>query len=898
MIINNVQISDEELEQLIDIISGRTFKKYFQKNPNAFGKMLKGFRPESLTDEMATQLAKKNKDTPFIISYVEKKVQNWLEEIEKFKSEIMDCGAADAGALFHTLQQSVFADNLNLYFKIAGTNYSEEFIVETQKAIEVYGIPFEVLSKERGDGNLLGKTNVEAIEDEEELIEARQELSRLNSELEKAFKEREDLERKLEMAEVLNKELSGRLAETENLSTYDDREIVERTDEFPYISVCQVYKDYNGQPWLTRIADIDDRQKIIRFRKIDWEPPYFSNRDRLFHKDGMNQEGDIGVWKWNAVQNKTNPEADYVTTAFCGEIALTQIVAIPDAASVKELCDSLSRGIQFTSNFAKILFVYRTDNDLYEGILCREKDLLIVNGLTKLKSDVVVLPQYRIRTDDILRIDGIDIIAHVGLGTPDSLCKTMDPYTVVKELLLSRLTMSYLRGKGLNRKEAQTYQQFLREVISEDIYEEMAEKYSCTIENAKYFIDRFVDISDRYLAAEEIEIDLLARSIEHLPNIAEHAKELVRKEWENENAEEIEKKSQEIFELSHSIENQKKELSEMREALRLVMDDISAKERLASSVEQEVADRIKDAQKSIAGLVVDASLLSSVLNLSGHNGEVAIENLREGFCLPVTSEKVDDVIEEIDIFEDELADNLKKSGYSTDGAIEIAQLSAFCIVEKMPMVCSSNSLSIANCIAATLGENEIYVLDVPINKHMDVAKILESEQGKHKVIVIQNAFDTFGAGIFNSVATILHIWTEPVLVIFSIDGVNPTDIPFSVWNRAFFVDGDVDYTDFPTEDVWSFTCSVRFDKLLVGSPNKKVLGSWCAFIDNQAAANYAKFISMRNNSLNQPVPVSVLRQIAMWAKAREKTEEFKEKIANEGISQKDLNRIRILSRGE
>lgn len=76
-------LTQEEKVNLCGIMGGRDFKELFKHNERDFQKIRKGFRAKSLTEELALSIAIANVDKPFIASWVNTRVQIWLDEIHE-----------------------------------------------------------------------------------------------------------------------------------------------------------------------------------------------------------------------------------------------------------------------------------------------------------------------------------------------------------------------------------------------------------------------------------------------------------------------------------------------------------------------------------------------------------------------------------------------------------------------------------------------------------------------------------------------------------------------------------------------------------------------------------------------------------------------------------------------
>ena len=113
-------LTQEEKPILCRIITGRDFKELFKRNEQEFSKIRKGFRAKSLTEQQALSIAIVNVDKPFIAMWVNTRVDIWLKEIQENIEELEEEGSTHDIALASTMLDSVFANNVDLYLKLAG----------------------------------------------------------------------------------------------------------------------------------------------------------------------------------------------------------------------------------------------------------------------------------------------------------------------------------------------------------------------------------------------------------------------------------------------------------------------------------------------------------------------------------------------------------------------------------------------------------------------------------------------------------------------------------------------------------------------------------------------------------------------------------------------------------
>lgn len=114
-------LTKEEKSTLCEIITGKEFKELFKRNEQEFAKVQKGFRAKSLTEQRALLIAITNIEKPFIATWVNMRVEHWLKEIEENITKLERKGFSQGAALATTMLDSFFVNNVELYFKLAGT---------------------------------------------------------------------------------------------------------------------------------------------------------------------------------------------------------------------------------------------------------------------------------------------------------------------------------------------------------------------------------------------------------------------------------------------------------------------------------------------------------------------------------------------------------------------------------------------------------------------------------------------------------------------------------------------------------------------------------------------------------------------------------------------------------
>ena len=110
-------LNDEDIQYICKAISGKNFKKVFADSPKEFTRIKPGFRPNSMSDEEAVEIAIKNFNKEFVRGFVEVMIKQWLKEIEANIESLQMEGRDYEDSVAITLLDSYFAENVKLYLK-------------------------------------------------------------------------------------------------------------------------------------------------------------------------------------------------------------------------------------------------------------------------------------------------------------------------------------------------------------------------------------------------------------------------------------------------------------------------------------------------------------------------------------------------------------------------------------------------------------------------------------------------------------------------------------------------------------------------------------------------------------------------------------------------------------
>lgn len=359
-------LTQEEKPILCRIITGKDFKELFKRNEQEFSKIRKGFRAKSLTEQQALSIAIVNVDKPLIAMWVNTRVDIWLKEIQENIKELEEEGSTHDIALASTMLDSVFANNVDLYLKLAGKTMDADARSKLHERME------SIKSERARNAEVADRSKV--LEGEkhhllDQIAAAQQSINTIKAEYERKIQE---LEQDKDTLESLLAEAQERITELQTAPTAaksDDADYLAQFDDTDtsvlpsvgsdeIVSLCGVISDYNGQKWLIRHADLSHNGHYHIFRKSEDVPPYFTNRDKIFYKDGPSNDGFYGIWTWSATPNEKDPSKDYILSRYNMDLDAIEVVTISEASNLDNLINLLKNGIEYQPHSHRVMFAF------------------------------------------------------------------------------------------------------------------------------------------------------------------------------------------------------------------------------------------------------------------------------------------------------------------------------------------------------------------------------------------------------------------------------------------------------------------------------------------------------------------------------------------------------------
>ena len=719
-------LTKEEKSLLCEIITGKDFKELFKSNEREFSKMQKGFRAKSLTEQHALSIAVTHIDKPFIAMWVNRRVERWLEEIKKNIAKLEEEGSSHGAALAATMLDSFFVNNVELYFKLIETP------LDTGTCAILYERMEDIKSERVKNAEISNR--IQAMEEENQRLsnqveEAQNSIKVIKTECEeKILKIEQDKNRLASLlAEAQSKISELQTApsafasdDADYLAQFDDTDstVLPSDDTDEIVSLCGVISDHNGQKWLIRYADLNNNGIYYIFRRNEDIPPYFTNRDKIFYKDGPSQDDFYGIWTWSAVPNEKDPSKDYILSQYNTEIDAIELVIFTQVISLDDLVNLLKEGINYHPHSRRVMFSIYTAKGQYTGILCTTKDLNIVNEKTTISEDCIAVPVYEFSDDDVMRLDnGLSFYRNAFAGLPSELYHLKSPLDIVKDIVLSSISWATYKTRDVTRAQYKNFKDFIDAIPVEDITYKIGCACRCSNPAAKELLDEFLNIVWKYVDGDSLEDEIILSAISANTELQEKTKELIRQDWEAENKQLLAEARKKIDSIHVELQSATMDLSEVKKDFdKTKAEDerlshiIEEKEKLADNIEKAVAERIQKARENVADFIASMAFVGGQpVQLAGVKTPNLVEAATEfdaaAYCTHSEFENLDDL--EVhhswtDVINTAVYE-LAEAGVAEQYRSGLAAFLCAAYIEKQPiLLVGPNATDIAQAFSATL----------------------------------------------------------------------------------------------------------------------------------------------------------------------------------------------------
>lgn len=580
-----------------------------------------------MTEQHALSIATANVDKFFIAKWVHENVDTWLKGIQENIEKLEGEGSTHDIALATTMLDSVFANNVDLYLKLAGKT------LDVDARSKLHGRMEGIKSERARIAEVADR--IKSMEEEKHQLRiqieaAQQDVNTIKAEYEQRIQEiehdKDTLASSLAEAQERITELQtaptvAKSDDVNYLAQFDDTDtsILPPVGSDEIVSLCGVISDSRQQKWLVRYADLDHNGRYCIFHRNENVPPYFTNRDKIFYKDGPSTDDCYGIWTWSATQNENNPSKDYILSRYNANLEAIEVVIISEASNLDALINLLKNGIGIPIHSRSVMFAIRISKGNYTGILCNKaKELKVLNGITTFAEDCIEVPVYEFTRNDILRLDnGFSIYRSAFAGLPNRLYYLKSQLEIVRDVVFSSISWATYKTRNVTRSEYRTFKNFFGGIPVDDITYKIQTKCRCPNPVAKNLLDEFLKVVWRYVDGDSLEDEVILSAISASIELQEKTKALIRTDWETENESLLTEAQEKLDSLKAELSSATTSLAEAQEELHKTQLEekrltgiIAEKEKLAEDVEKAVAERIQKARENAADFIANMAFAS------------------------------------------------------------------------------------------------------------------------------------------------------------------------------------------------------------------------------------------------------------------------------------------------
>jgi hypothetical protein len=130
-------MTEDEIRYVCGVIPSRDAVGYFQHNPKEFSKICPGFRASAVAKLDISNLLFRNRSRGFVEFFIEKHIGDWLSQIQEHIEKCLNDGDSRNFALLKTLPHCFFVDNIGLFFKLTGEEYTDETLSVLETSIKL-----------------------------------------------------------------------------------------------------------------------------------------------------------------------------------------------------------------------------------------------------------------------------------------------------------------------------------------------------------------------------------------------------------------------------------------------------------------------------------------------------------------------------------------------------------------------------------------------------------------------------------------------------------------------------------------------------------------------------------------------------------------------------------------
>ena len=469
----------------------------------------------------------------------------------------------------------------------------------------------------------------------------------------------------------------------------------------------------DGRKRLYRIADVLDG-------KLE---PYYFDRDRFSTRVGVDvdsiqcretdfkSEGLFGFWEWyspDGIGQRAYPDAQNLTWF--------EYISVDRVKSLEELKVALLNGINtdpIQEHDYLVGFSVVNENSLV-CIYCKASDFAYKNGKIFLNDDIYYRKVYEIRKSDIeemhihIKPDFRKQYFRYTLLPQESrniLLRT--PPETVRQVVIKRIKKC---TEGLSRSDRSIINNFIRGDFNDNILESIIAECGCEREEAKLYLNEFIQKCEQYFTADDFSKQLMIKLIDSDSGTAQKYKQVVREEWEQESTEKIERANELLSEAHNQFQffaKQRDELqTEIERLVRLkgeeqtkvvkIQQEYNDQLNMADGIASRIRERMEDAKTDLSRFLAEYSVF--LPNTVDH-----VKKDKESYIVGGIS--ISETLDIVDLFRilDCLAKNLKTVGVSKTKTLALGSYLLASYFRKTPLIMAGyGAKSIVDALSASL----------------------------------------------------------------------------------------------------------------------------------------------------------------------------------------------------
>ena len=214
----------------------------------------------------------------------------------------------------------------------------------------------------------------------------------------------------------------------------------------------------------------------------------------------------------------------------------------------------------------KALIGYDLGNGTYRGVLCTNKNF-DPNG--RIISETLQL--FEIDNRDFFRVDDKIFYSKLALETPLKIIHLRDLTQIIRDKIMSRATWSKFKGYVV-KKDLRAFKEFLNTFTTDDIYDEIAQEYCCSVEEVRPHIDNFIRDVQKYLTPDVFDDELFSAVVQNCPALIDKYQTMVEEQWNADNSARMSEANAQL----EQIKNEITELTRRRTALEQEIEFLQA----------------------------------------------------------------------------------------------------------------------------------------------------------------------------------------------------------------------------------------------------------------------------------------------------------------------------------